>query len=698
MRDDAYYAPTSDGICILSNSGQVVLTGPSIFRWVDRLAPYLDGSHTLTELTASMPADRRDMTERVIEALRAEGVVVEATEVGGQANPLTGAEREAYRREIGFLGYFGPAERSFQAYRHSKVVLVGAGQMIVETVAAALCSGSRRLRVVVTSDCPTDGALLAEYERRSRQRDPAQQIMRTAADLAHEDQLSDVVDGAGIVVYASDRADVDTVRRLDQMCGQAGIPFVPAILARDEAWLGPFGPVGGEWPGWMSAWRRLLAMAGKGAEGPQHGQDELAPLSGDLWVGAAPTVVANQLIRELVRLLSSSVDRSRPAELVQIDLRSLRTRRHPFAPHPFSLAAGSPGQVSLRSTVGRLRAAEYIDTEDFSRRMTTCLQPRLGVLGEVTERDFTQVPLALSQVEVSDPVRLLGPGVPLPVVIGAGLSLDDARRAAVLRGLSVYGSLMVDPRRLHVRPGAADPRTDDPEQDLTALLRGEWNGFVWGSGLADGRLHELPAARVFPALGGVRSGYVPPAGVAAGYDWSEAVRHGLVSHCRRLTLAEVAESRHSFTPINWKTVALDARGARYRSMATILATTLDVYDVTGSPGIPTFAMCVDGVTVAYASGFSFEEALGEGLAQVLVWHQTMAGREVEYALDPVPQLPPHGRLSDVAVCPTWSIDEADAVARLARLGWTAVAVPLDHDPAVTASIMPYLVNIVLTRA
>ena len=100
MRDDAYYAPTSDGICILSNSGQVVLTGPSIFRWVDRLAPYLDGSHTLTQLTASMPADRRDMTERVIEALRAEGVVVEATEVGGQANPLTGAEREAYRREI----------------------------------------------------------------------------------------------------------------------------------------------------------------------------------------------------------------------------------------------------------------------------------------------------------------------------------------------------------------------------------------------------------------------------------------------------------------------------------------------------------------------------------------------------------------------------------------------------------------------
>ncbi len=59
LRDDAYYAPTSEGICILTNSGEVVLTGPSIFQWVDRLVPYLDGSHTLAELTASMPASRQ---------------------------------------------------------------------------------------------------------------------------------------------------------------------------------------------------------------------------------------------------------------------------------------------------------------------------------------------------------------------------------------------------------------------------------------------------------------------------------------------------------------------------------------------------------------------------------------------------------------------------------------------------------------
>jgi hypothetical protein len=82
---------------------------------------------------------------------------------------------------------------------------------------------------------------------------------------------------------------------------------------------------------------------------------------------------------------------------------------------------------------------------------------------------------------------------------------------------------------------------------------------------------------------------------------------------------------------------------------------------------------------------------------VLLSHQAQADREADYAPAPVPPLPLRGRLSRVAACPAWSTDEATTAARLAQLGWTAVAVPLDHDPGVTTSIMPYLVNIVLTH-
>jgi len=578
------------------------------------------------------------------------------------------------------------------------VVLAGAGRMLAETAEAALCSGSHRLRIVVTGDDPAGQAFLAEREARSARRDPDQRITRTAVDRADEKRLSDVLAGASIVVYTADRADVDQVRTIDRLCGCAGIPFVPVILAGDKAWLGPFGPAAGEWPSWMSAWHRLLAMDGHlGAPAlVSQRTDSGAVPHGDLLAEAAPTVVAGQLIREVVRLLSGTAEQTGHARMTRIDLRSLRTARHRFVPHPFARPAAPADQASLLDAVGRLREGEPLDAGEFSERVVACLEPRLGVLGEVTERDFTQIPLAVSQVTVSDPVRLLGPGVPLPVVTGTGPSLDDARRSAVLRGLALYGSLMVDPRRLHARGEV--PATGDPEEDLATLIAGKWHGFAWGYGLADGLPHELPAAEAFPALRSVPPRYAPPAGAAAGYDWNQAIRTGLIDQCRRLTLTEIAGCRHRITPISWPEAAMDVLGSRYRSMVQIAGGKLDVYDVTGAAGMPALAFCLDGVTVAYTCGFSFREALRDGLAEVLLWHQARANREPAYAPAPVPPLPPRERLSRAAACPAWSADEGTVVGRLAQLGWTAVAVPLDHDPAVTAGIMPYLVNVVLAHA
>jgi ribosomal protein S12 methylthiotransferase accessory factor YcaO len=299
-------------------------------------------------------------------------------------------------------------------------------------------------------------------------------------------------------------------------------------------------------------------------------------------------------------------------------------------------------------------------------------------------------------------VLLLGPGATLPVVTGVGLSLPEARRAAVLRGLAVYGSLMIDPRRLHVRGESADP-TGDPAQDLAALRAGRWSGFVWGQALADGQPHALAAEAVFPALRGAQPGYWPPPGAAAGYDWEQAVRSGLISQCRRLTLAEIGAGKPRFRSIRWDDAELDARGRRYRSIAKIIGGELVVYDVTGSLQVPTLAFCLDGVTIAYASGFTFGEALRDGLAEVLLSYQARTDDAAEssgaasYAPASVPPLPEQGRPPDRTASPTWATDATATAARLARLGWKAVAVPLDHDPEVTGRVLPYLVNVVVVR-
>lgn len=502
LREDAYYVATSDGVYILSAQGEVAMTGRSIFGWVDRLAPYLDGRHTLAELTAALPADRRQMTERVINALRDRGVVVETEQDTGQACLLTSDERGLYRREIAFLGYCGSSgERSFHAYRDSVIVLAGAGRLFAETVRAALDSGSRTLRAALTGADPADLTVLAECEQRARNRDPRQQIICSAADPADRDRMSDLVTGARAVVYASDRADVDHVHALDRLCSQVGVPFVAAILADGHAWLGPFGPEpggpdSGGWPAWMSAWRRLLALEGDGVAGDSgragHSVGTAAPGDPRAGAGAARTVVANQLIREVMRQLSGTATPGGPTRMVRVDVRTLSRSDHPLLPHPFALAAGCQDRAGLAAAVDRLREGKRLEPEEFSERMAVCLDPRLGVLSEVTEQDFAQVPLAVAQVRVSDPVGLLGPGGPLPVVTGAGLSLAQARRAAVLRGLAVYGSLMVDPRRLHVRGDAPC---------VPATLRWTWRPCAPGSGTASsgatawttsGRVRWLP--------------------------------------------------------------------------------------------------------------------------------------------------------------------------------------------------------------
>jgi hypothetical protein len=57
LREDAYYAPSPNdtGAVILTHQGRVSLTGPSIYQWIDRLAPFLNGQNSLPELTAALP-------------------------------------------------------------------------------------------------------------------------------------------------------------------------------------------------------------------------------------------------------------------------------------------------------------------------------------------------------------------------------------------------------------------------------------------------------------------------------------------------------------------------------------------------------------------------------------------------------------------------------------------------------------------
>jgi hypothetical protein len=441
-------------------------------------------------------------------------------------------------------------------------------------------------------------------------------------------------------------------------------------------------------------------------------------------------VVANQLVHDLFRYATGLRPPPGRSRLTHIDLGTLGSQEHRFLAHPFSVAATAPTEAEFLRGVRDLAAAQPLDAEEFSSRVVTCADARLGVFGEITEGGFAQLPVHVCQVAVSDPVSLLGPYAPAPVVTGMGVGFADARYQAALRALETYASLTVDPRRLLARDGSpllasGSVPPDDLHADLhadlhtalAALRAGDLDGWVHALDLADNQPRLLPAGRVFPALDGPARpdlSYRPPLGVAAAYSWPEAVQAGLVRHCRELTVTDAVASPEPFPLVDTGSFT-DTGGTRgdtgdtggvpdgeavrwYLAMVAALGEPVTVHDVTGPLGVPTFACSLAGRTVAYGCAASATGALADGLGRLLLAYQAGADGDAAYAPDPVPDLPAHLRGSATRpVEPGPPLGVPDLVAALARRGRHAAAVPLDHDPEVHRA-MPYVVHVVVTDA
>jgi hypothetical protein len=119
--------------------------------------------------------------------------------------------------------------------------------------------------------------------------------------------------------------------------------------------------------------------------------------------------------------------------------------------------------------------------------------------------------------------------------------------------------------------------------------------------------------------------------------------------------------------------------------------------VTGTLAVPT-VLCYLGATPAgCGSALSLAAALAEGMKQALLHYQARENAQPEYAPPTVPAIPVHLRGNTGAYSAQQSLTASDLVERLREQGCCPVAVPLDHDPEVSA-VLPYIVHVVLTHA
>lgn len=146
LRPDAYLTESEDGAYLLTHRGPVQFTGRSVHQFIQRLAPYLDGSRTLDELTAGLPAERGEAVRKLVGMLLDRDVVRDL-------DPAT--LTAPTRPEITYLGYFdSDPVRAFERYQGMRAVVLGEGPVASAVARAAVQSGLHN----ITSSSIMDGS------------------------------------------------------------------------------------------------------------------------------------------------------------------------------------------------------------------------------------------------------------------------------------------------------------------------------------------------------------------------------------------------------------------------------------------------------------------------------------------------------------------------------------------------------------
>ena len=341
LRPDVFVVPSGRGTAyVRSSTGTDLIAAPGIAAWLERLAPFLDGSHTAEQLLGGLDEARRATVLGVLERLVAHGLVEDL------ADP-------------------GPAQRAAD-YARLRVLVVAPAP------AAAALAAALRLTGAETPARVTDLADPAEAE--------------AAVDSGRYDALLLAAGGEQL-----------QLSRLDERCRRKGMWFAAAVRDADAWWIGPMlapGPdrTGG---GWLGAWLRLHGSA-PGADSAAFAPEGFEGFEG--FEVAAPLLV-HHFHRAFTAGTPTGAD-----ELIRLDPVALTTSGHRYRPHPAALPAAPESEAEFLAKIASLRAGAAVDPEELSRRAAACIDARSGLIAALDEEGLPQFPRRAATALVRDPL------------------------------------------------------------------------------------------------------------------------------------------------------------------------------------------------------------------------------------------------------------------------------------------------------
>lgn len=603
LKSDTFFIPMGESLYLRNNEQSMAMKGKALADWLERLTPVLDGQHDLTTICQTFPEAKRPLLKQFLLALTEHGYLKDTTH--DLPHTLSAETVAAYEPAITFIdAHTDSGGYRFERFLTTPVLAIASGECLLALAHALLETGNRAISLLDSGEEETSAARLAEILEVQQERDrQLSWTLRGAETWQDEEEVARLCASAQTVLYFGTARSLADVARLAEYCQRGGVSFLPALIFEDEIHIGPFQHP--DYPGcWQCYWRRSQAARGLPAYTAEGAPVSTGTVPSLAAVGKpAPGIVANMLAFEFFKYATDVRKNTLDGMVRVLELERLQSVKHQLFPHPLCTLCSAPTDAARETALAeleRLRGLSLSVEPPNEEEMEQWIDKNSGIFTSVDDRDYHQLPLVRSQIEVP---LASEDAYELPVIRAAGLDYAEVRGSLLRQAAGRYLTSLADERRAcrgtyeqfqdkAIYPAWLSGWQKDERQTWQTSL-----AWIWGAELiTSDKLTPvlLPGAALAPysSWNDGQDGplFAPQAGATGvAVSWSQALAEGLAA----LSLTLAPPNALLVRRIAPDAYSSDELCTAYLTMLNILGERVTLLEQPSLPGIPGIAIYVN---------------------------------------------------------------------------------------------------------
>ncbi|MGP4060414.1 hypothetical protein [Halobacillus sp. H74] len=231
IKPNVVYWATEEGVAFKGNNGVSILKGKNIYPLMRKLVPFLDGYHSLEELTSNSSDVNANAIKRIIIILLDKGFIYDYLQ---DESKLSKAIIERFSSEISFIhSYVQNPERTFEEYRNSRLLIIGQSKLVFSTVWGLINTGSKYIDYSLTNE-PENSDKEDFYKKLSND-----VFLHKNADLNKINIDSTEPNNYDLVLYLQAHKDNTNLNDINTKNRFENVNFIPILYCDDGALIGP---------------------------------------------------------------------------------------------------------------------------------------------------------------------------------------------------------------------------------------------------------------------------------------------------------------------------------------------------------------------------------------------------------------------------------------------------------------------------